>query len=136
MQVKLAFVILQLLTWLGLAPNQIVMAVLVVVMVSSSLSDWPGIIHLMNISTQAQARCCRPAVLHRCCSQAIFFMPRRESDLSPLRKVRRHVNVRVLCKPGLCIEESIHRIAMSWTLAVYAVGMHGVTLGVTTWPIQ
>lgn len=37
-QVKLAFVTLQLLTWLGLAPNQIVMAVLVVVMVSSSLS--------------------------------------------------------------------------------------------------
>jgi ABC-type phosphate/phosphonate transport system permease subunit len=34
-QVKLGSVTLQLLTWLGLAPNQIVMAVLVVVMVST-----------------------------------------------------------------------------------------------------
>jgi hypothetical protein len=33
-QVRLAFVTLQLLTWLGLAPNQTVMAALVVVMVS------------------------------------------------------------------------------------------------------
>ena len=57
-RVRPASVTLQLQTWLGLAPNQVVTAVLVIVMVSWPQRSLLSVLQLVNISTQAQARCC------------------------------------------------------------------------------
>lgn len=57
-RVRPASVTLQLQTWLGLAPNQVVTAVLVIVMVSWPQCTLHSVVQLLSISTQAQARCC------------------------------------------------------------------------------